>query len=29
MTVQSLTRKGFGDGILLTLVLAGLLLYFQ
>jgi len=29
MTVHSLTRKGFDDGILSTLVLVGLLLYFQ
>jgi hypothetical protein len=28
MTVQSQTRKGFDDGILPTLVLVGLLLYF-
>jgi len=29
MTAQSLTRKGFDDGILSTLVLVGFLLYFQ
>lgn len=29
MTVQSLTRKGFDDDILSTLVLVGFLLYFQ